>query len=122
MKRLIHVFMGCSIAVWFFLLWCNKMLIASDIPVSISYDQMKNAILILIVSTILTLIYIKISVNPYLIFFVAIPALLWGHSMVRSLLYRYHEYDTTISVVGFIGCLLIIFCSVFEAKRLLIRG
>jgi hypothetical protein len=118
MNILINVLVKCSIALWFFLIWCYTMLISSDIPVAISYDEMRNIVLTLIGSTILTLVYTKIASDNNLFFFIGIPAFLWGASMTQSLIYSYHKYYTLLSVVGFIGCLFIILFSFFNARRL----
>ena len=103
-----------SIGIWFFLLWCYKMLLSSDIPVSISYDHLKNTLLVLIISIVLTLLFIQIVVDTKLVYFIATPAVLWGISMTQAILHHYHKYDTILSIVGFVGCAIIALFSIYK--------
>ncbi|TGV30032.1 hypothetical protein EN829_038275 [Mesorhizobium sp. M00.F.Ca.ET.186.01.1.1] len=120
MKKLLIFFANGIIAIWFFLLWCHMMLLSSDIPVNISYAEMKSVILTTLVSTAITIFYVKITPGNKLYYFLIFPTLLWGFSMTQSIIYSYHEYDTIITITGFSCSALIFFVLFFYAKRTLI--
>ncbi|QHZ54321.1 hypothetical protein M655_000900 [Brevibacillus sp. NSP2.1] len=117
MKKLLIFCANSIIAIWFFLLWCNMMLLSSDIPINISYDEMKSSTLTILVSTAITIFYVKLTPDNKLYYFLIFPTLLWGFSMTQSLIYNYHQYDTIIAITGFICSALIFFVLFFDARR-----
>ncbi|MED1996177.1 hypothetical protein [Brevibacillus formosus] len=118
MKGLLIFCVNGIIAIWFGILWLYKMLLSSDMPMSISSDEMQYMILTLFISTIVALIYVKFTSNTRLVYFLVIPSFLWGFSMVQSLIKSYHEYNTIITIAGFVGSMLIVITSSLNARRL----
>ncbi|WP_232322239.1 hypothetical protein [Brevibacillus parabrevis] len=117
MKKLLIVCANGVIAIWFFLLWCKMMLLSSDMPINITYDEMKSIVLTILVSTIITILYVKIIPGNNLYYLLLFPKLLWGFSMTQSLIYNYHEYDTIITITGFICSALIFLVLFLDEKR-----
>ncbi|EJL45764.1 hypothetical protein PMI08_01523 [Brevibacillus sp. CF112] len=101
-KKLLLVCANSIIAIWFFLLWCNKMLLASDIPINISYEEMKSEIIAILVSTAIAVLYVKLTPGNPLYYFLIFPTFLWGFSMTQSFMYNYHKYDTIMAITGFL--------------------
>lgn len=118
MKKLFIFCANGAIAIWFMILWLYKMLLSSDIPMSISSDEMQNMVLTLLVSTIVVLLYVKVTSNTTLFYFLVIPSFLWGFSMVESLIKGYHEYHTIITITGFISSIVILRICYLRARRL----
>ncbi|MBU8713188.1 hypothetical protein KM924_11830 [Brevibacillus parabrevis] len=118
MKKLLMYCANAVIAVWFVVLWLYKMMLSSDIPMSISSAEMQNMILTLLISTITVLLYVKLSSSTELFYFLVFPAFLWGFSMVQSFMNSYHEYNTLMAVSGFFCMSLIFASSSLNAKRL----
>lgn len=113
LKRLAGFFIGS----YFFLLWCNKLLLSSDIPVTISYQEMQDFLLTMMISVLVTLAYIKWVNETNMHYFIAFPTLLWSVSTIQALTYHYHPYDTLLVCAGFAGCLLIIFSAIVKKNR-----
>ncbi|WP_188069753.1 hypothetical protein [Brevibacillus brevis] len=117
MKKLLIFCTNGVIAIWFFLLWCKMMLLSSDMPINITYDEMKSVVLTILVSTTITIFYVKIIPGNKLYYLLFFPTLLWGFSMTQSLIYNYHVYDTIIAITGFICIALVFLVLFFDAKR-----
>ncbi|MGK5510495.1 hypothetical protein [Brevibacillus formosus] len=117
MIKFIKLTIGIFAASWFFFLWCYQMLLASDIPVTISYDEMQGFLQTFAISAILALAYIKFVDDTKLHYFLTIPSLFWGMSTIQALTHNYHPYDTLISCVSLIGCILIFLYSIFKENR-----
>ncbi|GEC93794.1 hypothetical protein [Brevibacillus brevis] len=118
MKKLLVFCVNSMIAIWFLLLWGFQMILASDMPVSISFDEMQSMVLTLLVSTIITAFYVKIIPDTHLYFFLTLPTLIWGFSMVNSISKNYHVYDTIITVSGFMCSIFIFIILYLNARRL----
>jgi len=122
MKTTLKVVAGTLFSGWFMLLWSYKMLLSSNIPVRISFDEMRSTLLTIIVSTLIMLLYIRIVKKSLLWCFFLFPSLFWAGSMVMAIKYQYHDYDTTLSVAGFVGCLCIILYSLpFEEIKKIVK-
>lgn len=117
MKTLLKLCVNGAIASWFTILWLHMMLLSSDIPISISPNEMQDMVITLLVSTIAVLLYVKLTSNTRLLYFLLIPSFLWGSSMVQSIVKDYHEYDTIISITGFISSMLIVTISILKDRR-----
>lgn len=113
MKIVVRSILG----IWCLFLWLWKMLISSDVPVSISDKELKSTILLLIVTTIICLLYVKLTVDSKLLYFLLLPAILWGVSMQQAFVYHYHAYDTLLSILGFITLFLVMAYSGFQIRK-----
>lgn len=117
MRLFLKLTVGTFATGWFFLLWCKQMILASDIPVTISFDEMQEFLQIFSISTILALVYIRFVDDTKLHYFLVIPILLWSMNTIQDLEYNYHPYDTLISYVSLIGCLLIFLYSISKQRH-----
>lgn len=73
MRLFLKLTVGTFATGWFFLLWCKQMILASDIPVTISFDEMQEFLQIFSISTILALVYIRFVDDTKLHYFLVIP-------------------------------------------------
>lgn len=122
MKTTLKIVAGTLFSGWFMLLWGYKMLLSSDIPVRISLDEMRSTLLTILVSTLITLLYIRKVSKSMLWCFFLFPSLFWAGSMLMAIKYQFHDYDTTLSVAGFVGCLCIILFSLpFEDIKKIVK-
>lgn len=122
MKTTLKIVAGTLFSGWFMLLWGYKMLLSSDIPVRISLDEMRSTLLTILVSTLITLLYIRKVSKSRLWCFFLFPSLFWAGSMLMAIKYQFHDYDTTLSVAGFVGCLCIILFSLpFEDIKKIVK-
>ncbi|NTU32039.1 hypothetical protein HPY27_17950 [Brevibacillus sp. HB1.1] len=117
MKLFLKLTVGTFATGWFFLLWCMQMILASDIPVAISFDEMQGFLQTFAISTILALAYIRFVDDTKLHYFLVIPILLWSMNTIQDLEHNYHPYDTLISCVSLIGCLLIFLYSILKQRH-----
>ncbi|KLH96841.1 hypothetical protein AA984_22815 [Brevibacillus formosus] len=117
MKLFLKLTVGTLATGWFFLLWCMQMILASDIPVTISFDEMQDFLQIFSISTFLALVYVRFVDDTKLHYFLVIPILLWSMNTIQDLEYNYHPYDTLISCVSLIGCLLIFLYSILKQRH-----
>ncbi|TQK75181.1 hypothetical protein FB479_101793 [Brevibacillus sp. AG162] len=77
MKSLLKTMIGLAFAFWFFILWANKSLLSSDIPVTISTWGTIVFSFSYLVSTVVALIYVRFTHNGKIHIFLSIPTLLW---------------------------------------------
>lgn len=91
-----------GINMFILVLWGYEMLIASDIPVEVPFNEVMVISLLLILFLILYSIYARntkyLLINSLLLL---LPLLLWFISMQQALTYNYHKNDTLISIIGF---------------------
>lgn len=92
------------------LVWGYKMLISSDIPVNISFNELTGLLITIFIFTILEYFYIKKHKSNLsflnLVFFI-ILFVFWFGSFSASLAYNYHIYATIIDIIGFISIIII---------------
>ncbi|WP_291567262.1 MULTISPECIES: hypothetical protein [unclassified Clostridium] len=121
MKKAADLFISFILSIWTFLIFAYKMILSSDIPVSIFLNELINFIIGILIYTIIQLSYIK-KTKLYLLnlTLLIMPITFWGIMLLGALTYKYHVYDTISDIIGF-SCTLIIFlcyCSkVFNYRR-----
>ena len=102
MNKISDIIIGLGINMFLFVLWIYKMIVASDIPVSISSNTVINMIFLLVIVLMMYSIYIKNTRYLLINFFLLVPCLLlWFMTMKQALTYNYHQNDTLISIIGF---------------------
>lgn len=102
MRRILDIVICLGINMYLFILWGYKMLVTSDIPVEISFNEAMIIALLLILFLIIYSVYIKYTKYLLINFFMLlIPLLLWFMCMQQALAYNYHKNDTLVSIIGF---------------------
>lgn len=119
MKKVVDLFISLILSIWTFLIFAYKMILSSDIPVSISLKEIISFIIGILIYTIIQLFYIK-KTKLYLLnlTLLILPITFWGITLSGALIYKYHVYDTISDIIGF-SCTLIIFlcyCNKMFAK------
>lgn len=118
MRKTIDVILGLGLNFFVFMLWISEMVIASDIPVEVSYKNFITISMLLVLCLIIFSFYIRntknIRLNTQMIL---IPLLLWFVSMQQALNFHYHEYDTIIDISGFSVTLVLFFQLVYRRKK-----
>ncbi|AEB77558.1 hypothetical protein ADU80_13925 [Clostridium botulinum] len=114
MKKFIDISIFFSLFTISFLIFGYSIIISSDIPVSITEDEMISFIIINLIYIILQLVYIikskegaKISNILLLLAVVAI----WIINLIQDLNYQYHKYSVVTTCIGLISmiCILILY-------------
>lgn len=111
MSKLKEVLVSIGLFVIGILIWGYKMLISSDIPVSISLKQLIGLIITICIYTIFEYFYVKkLRSNLFILnlVFLAILFILWFGNFATAFAYNYHLYDTISDIVGFISITIII--------------
>ena len=89
------------------ILWAYKMLVTSDIPVEMSFNDVVLISCLLALFLVVYSLYIRktkcILMNIILLL---IPLFLWLVSTQQALIYQYHRYDTIVSIIGFAAVLI----------------
>lgn len=119
MKKAADLFISFILSIWTFLIFAYKMILSSDIPVSISLKELISFIIGILIYTIIQLFYIK-KTKLYLLnlTLLILPITFWGIALLEALTYKYNVYDTISDIIGF-SCTLIIFlcyCNKIFAK------
>lgn len=103
-------------------IWGYKMIITSDIPLTMYFRQLIGLFIIIMIYTILEYFYIKkLKSNLFLLnlLFLIILLTLWLGNLATALIYNYHIYDTIIDIVGFTSItisIIVAFTSKFKNK------
>lgn len=102
MNKIKDVIIGLGISTFGLIVWAYKMLVTSDIPVEISYNDSIIILCLLVLFLIVYSLYIRRTKYMLLnIIWLLIPLLLWFMCMQQALTYNYHKYDTLVSIIGF---------------------
>ena len=102
MNKFIDIIIGLGINIFILILFVFKMIVTSDVPVSMSLKECTFICILLI--SILLIYNFYINRTKFLltnIIFILFPLFLWFTSMKQSLIYNYHKYDTLTSIIGF---------------------
>ncbi|KLU74551.1 hypothetical protein [Clostridium botulinum] len=114
MKKFIDISIFFSLFTISFLIFGYSIIISSDIPVSITEDEMISFIIINLIYIIFQFVYIikskecaKISNILLLLAAVAI----WIINLIQDLTYQYHKYSVITTCIGLISmvCILILY-------------
>lgn len=101
-SKINNVFIGLALSMMGLILWTYKMIVTSDIPVEMSFNDSALIASLLVLALILYSLYVRkakyILMNGILL---VIQLFLWGMSMQQALTYHYHKYDTLVSIIGF---------------------
>ncbi|MBW9159431.1 hypothetical protein G9F71_025270 [Clostridium sp. FP2] len=116
MNKIMDIFIGLGLSAFILIIWVYEMVVASDIPVEISY---KGSVVISCLLVLFLIIYsfytrktIYILMNTILLL---ILLFLWFMSMQQALTYHYHKYDTVVDIIGF-SITLILFLQLIYRK------
>ena len=102
MDKFIDIIIGLGINIFILILFVFKMIVTSDVPVSMSLKECTFICILLI--SILLIYNFYINRTKFLltnIIFILFPLFLWFTSMKQALIYNYHKYDTLTSIIGF---------------------
>lgn len=102
MDKFIDIIIGLGINIFILILFVFKMLVTSDVPVSMSLKECTFICILLI--SILLIYNFYINRTKFLlinIIFILFPLFLWFTSMKQALIYNYHKYDTLTCIIGF---------------------
>lgn len=94
-----------------FLIWGYKIIITSDVPVTISLRQLIQLFIMALIYTTLQHLYIKKFKSNFSflnIILSIILLLIWSGNLVTAIIYKYHVYDTISDVIGFISTIMVI--------------
>ncbi|WP_055668718.1 hypothetical protein [Desnuesiella massiliensis] len=107
MSKIKDSVIGIGVSSFLLILWVYEMLVTSDIPVEISFN---NAVLISCLLVLFLVVYsLYIRKTKYIlmnIMLLLMPLSLWFASMQQALRYQYHRYDTIVSIIGFVVALI----------------
>ncbi len=111
MKKVADLFISLILSIWTFLIFAYKMILSSDIPVSISLKELISFIIGILIYTIIQLFYIK-KTKLYLLnlTLLILPITFWGIALLGALTYKYHVYDTISDIIGFLCTVIIVLC------------
>lgn len=118
MKKWIDGLLAVCLGVFMLFLWGYKMMVSSGIPVRISTDEFVLMTTLLALPLMIYLFYLKktsLFLTNFLL--ILISAFLWFVSMQQALTFQYQEYDTVISIFGF----LVSVCAVVQTVYYKIR-
>lgn len=119
MSKIKDIVIGLVMSMLMLIVWAYKMLVTSDIPVGISFNDSILISCLLILFFILYSFYTRktkhILINTTLLL---IPLFVWFMSVQQALTYHYHKYDTIVSVIGFFCVLILFFQTIYlKVKR-----
>ncbi|WP_454052023.1 hypothetical protein [Clostridium sp. Marseille-Q7071] len=111
MRKAADLFISLILSIWTFLIFTYKMILSSDIPVSISLEELINFIIGILIYTIIQLFYIK-KTKLYLLnlTLLIVPITFWGIALSQALTYKYHVYGTISGIIGFLCTSIIVLC------------
>lgn len=111
MKKATDLFISLILYIWTFLIFAYKMILSSDIPVSISLEELISFIIGILIYIIIQLFYIK-KTKLYLLnlTLLILPITFWGIMLSGALTYKYHVYNTILDIIGFSCTLIILLC------------
>lgn len=102
MSKIKDSVIGIGVSTLLLILWVYEMLVTSDIPVEMSFNDAVLISCLLVLFLVVYSLYIRktkfILMNIILLL---IPLFLWLVSMQQALTYQYHRYDTIVSIIGF---------------------
>lgn len=102
MSKIKDSVIGLGVSTFLLIVWAYKMLVTSDIPVEMSFNEAVLISCLLVLFLVVYSLYIRktkfILMNIILLL---IPLFLWFMSMQQALSYQYHKYDTIVNIIGF---------------------
>ncbi|MCT4544675.1 MAG: hypothetical protein N4A63_14155 [Vallitalea sp.] len=117
-SKLIDIIISLILNTFSLLIWVYEMIIASDIPVKISYSDCILLISLLVLFLIIYYFYSIRTKYKLMNILLLLPSLyLWYMTMKQGLIHHFHKYDTLISIAGFIVILILIIHLIFRIKK-----
>ncbi|EDS77312.1 hypothetical protein CBC_A0736 [Clostridium botulinum C str. Eklund] len=120
MKNITEILILIGISIFSFLIFVYHVIIASDIPVNISYNEFILFIKLDIVYLIIYIIYIikkasYIKANIFLLLFQMGFAFI---GLVNDIHYKYHKYCTLISIISFSIKIIILILLIYKLVKI----
>lgn len=120
MKKTINIFIALSLFIMSLLIFGYHIIIGSDIPVDINFNQIIMFSVISFIYIILQLLYIiKNNNNPLIMNLILMIFLIfiWALDFMTNTTYKYHRYNTLISCIGFCSTMFILFMYILTFRK-----
>lgn len=120
MKKISDVMSCVGMTIFMIIIWCYGMLVSSDSPVNVTFNELLTILILLVVFLIIYSLYVRKTRYPIVnLIFLLFPLGLWYIGMTQSLKYNYHPYTKVVDISGFfISLIAFVQCIIRKFKNI----